>query len=710
MWLARAAWLLIFIGVIAVFVSLAQLNIWTVYRDWQIEEFASLLGINIFSRTYNQLALMVLGLRYVGILLFVAVALLILWRKSNDWMALYVSAMLLLIPVSFSFGGMAQTLETYSFPWDEILVWTDRLLQLLGIVLLLNLFFIFPDGHFVPRATRWMALGITVVFSVVMLTGALGIETEEAWVWISFLLISGIAMLSGAAAQVYRYRRVSEAQERAQTRWVVFGLVGAVACALFIFVAGGLGLSGLAILLLPAGLIAPVLILITFALAMTRDGLWKSDPLLNRALVYGSLTAILLAVYVAIIAGLSEVFRGTNNFIVAAIATGIVALLFQPLRERIQLGINRLMYGERDDPFRMLNRLGEQLEHSLAPDAAMAAIVETIVKNLRVPYAEIALTADSGPQTTSVHYPPSAMHNSTAGLTSFPLRYQDNAVGELKIARRAPNENFAPADVQLLENLARHAGAVAYTARLNAQLQQSRERIIIEREQERRRLRRDLHDGLGPTLASQTLKLDAAIELLNGQDANTTSARKILGDVKAQTQNTVADIRRIVYELRPPALDDLGLVGALQAHLGQYHSMNGLQIRLDAPDELPPLSAAVQVNAYRIVLEAVNNVVKHAGARMCVVEVKVETGDRRLETVGESNVMRQTSSEDEMARKRVLIIMVVDDGVGMPEKAQVGVGITSMRERAEELGGTFKIELNEPKGTRVIAALPISKL
>jgi signal transduction histidine kinase len=378
-----------------------------------------------------------------------------------------------------------------------------------------------------------------------------------------------------------------------------------------------------------------------------------------------------------IVAALSELFRLSNNFLIAAIATGVIALLFQPLRERLQRGINRFLYGERDEPIRVLNQLGSQLENTSAPEAALPVIVDTIATTLRVPYVALEWTAEDGARVPAARY-----GAPRPDIVRLPLRFQNQSLGELLVAPRSPGEKFTAADLQLLDNLARQAGAVVYTARLNSQLQQSRERIINEREQERKRLRRDLHDGLGPTLASQTLKLDAALELVNGDDAANAGARKILQDLKVQTQTTVADIRRIVYELRPPALDDLGLLGALRAHLAQSNDINGLQITFNA-SELPPLSAAVQVNAYRIVLEAVTNVVKHAGAQKCIVTLS-----------GTDNLLQ---------------LSVQDDGIGIPANPPPGVGLGSMRERAQELGGTFMVESVEPQGTRVIARLPIQQ-
>jgi signal transduction histidine kinase len=235
----------------------------------------------------------------------------------------------------------------------------------------------------------------------------------------------------------------------------------------------------------------------------------------------------------------------------------------------------------------------------------------------------------------------------------------------------------------LLEQIAQQAAPAVHAYRLTADLHHSRERIIVAREEERRRLRRDLHDELGPTLASQTFKLDAALDWL---DRDPVAARKLLGEVKAQTQATVADIRRLVYELRPPALDELGLVGALRAHVQSLTAANGLHVTVDAPPDLPPLSAAVEVAAYRIALEALTNVVRHAQAHACQVHLAVVEESLQLD--------------------------IADDGLGLPaetrRETQAGMGLTSMRERADELGGTCVIENRPGGGTRVYAELPIT--
>jgi len=250
-------------------------------------------------------------------------------------------------------------------------------------------------------------------------------------------------------------------------------------------------------------------------------------------------------------------------------------------------------------------------------------------------------------------------------------------VGQLIVAPRAPDQSFSLADRRLLTSVAQRAGAAVETVRLTADLQRARGRLVLAREEERRRLRRDLHDGLGPQLATLTLQMDAARNLL---DSDPQQAGRVLAAVKAQTQAAIGDIRRLVYELRPPVLDQLGLVGALQEQAVRAAS-GSLAVQVIAPDDLPPLPAAVEVAAYRIVSEALTNVVRHSQARRCAIWLCPDDA---------------------------LYVAVDDDGVGVPDSIRSGVGLASMRERAEELGGALRIERRPEGGTRVIARLPLS--
>ena len=259
----------------------------------------------------------------------------------------------------------------------------------------------------------------------------------------------------------------------------------------------------------------------------------------------------------------------------------------------------------------------------------------------------------------------------------LPLVYQLETIGQLILAPRAPGEQFSQTDRRLLETIARQAGIAAYNVRLTQDLQRSRERLVTTREEERRRLRRDLHDGLGPVLAAMSFRLDTIHNLI---ESDPQTARNTVTHLKSQVQTALADIRRIAYDLRPPALDELGLVGALQEHITALNQCNRLQIALKGPRRIAPLAAAVEVAAYRIALEAITNVVRHADARHCEVQLSLDDW---------------------------LCMEVADDGRGITRSVRAGVGMSSMRERAEELGGTCAVEAMTTGGTRVVVRLPL---
>jgi signal transduction histidine kinase len=477
----------------------------------------------------------------------------------------------------------------------------------------------------------------------------------------------GLLTILCAASLFVRYRRASVV-ERLQIKWLLF--VGGVFVLwyvpLLVWQAVSVSIAGLLVSLsLP-------LFPIAIGIAILRYRLYDIDVIINRTLVYGSLTVLVIGFYVFVVGYLGSLLRAENNLLVSLFATGLVAVLFQPVRDRLQRGVNRLMYGRRDEPVTVLSQLGARLEQTILPDEILPGLVNTVAQTLKLPYAAIALKVGDD-------YQIQAESGHASGIAqSFPLVYQGETIGRLLAARRAPAEDFNPADRLLLTNIARQAGAVAYSVRLNTALQQSRQQLVTAREEERRRLRRDLHDGLGPQLASQTLTIDAISRLL---DRDPTAARDLLEYLKTQSQTAIQDIRRLVYALRPPALDELGLVGALHEGVKQYGQMRDcIEIKV-TPDPLPVLSAAVEVAVYRIAQEAITNVVRHAQARKCTVEITIQ--DHRLD------------------------LRITDDGRGYPATFHFGVGLNSMRERAEELGGSIHFENQSQGGATVKVWLPL---
>jgi signal transduction histidine kinase len=508
----------------------------------------------------------------------------------------------------------------------------------------------------------------------------LGIAGAAGSSALALALTTAIALLGLVAAldMLGRFRRAT-GDERQQLKWFAF-LAGWGPVLVLVWITVSV-LAPDRVFWLDA--IFPfflVSIPVAIGMSVLKYRLYDVDVVINRTLVYGALSACIVAFYALAVGALGAAFRAQGDLAISLVATGVAAVLFQPLRQRLQRGVNRLMYGERDDPYAVLARLGRRLEATLTPDTVLPTIVHTVREALKLPYVAIRLATDP------VGDPPAIATAGTAGTAGtppretlrLPLVYQHGPVGELLLAPRGPGESFSLTDRRLLDDLSRQAGVAVHAVRLTADLQRSRERLVTAREEERRRLRRDLHDGLGPALASMTLQTEAARELYA---TDPTRADALLADLTEQLQAAMADIRRLVYELRPPALDELGLVDALRAQAAR-HELGRTRIRVVAPEALPPLPAAVEVAAYRIAQEALTNVLRHAEAQTCLV----------------------TLSYDEPAA--LLTVAVTDDGCGLPPEPRAGVGLASMRERAEELGGSCSVEPRAGGGTRVWATLP----
>jgi signal transduction histidine kinase len=478
------------------------------------------------------------------------------------------------------------------------------------------------------------------------------------------------SLLIGALAPVVRFRR-TQGVEREQIKWFAYAtslLVAAIVIPAAIyypdFTHDSSLLSGS--LLVFAGPLLPIAV----GIAILRHRLYDIDLIINRTLVYGALTACVAALYVLVVGYLGTLFRTSGNLLISLIATGVVAALFQPLRERLQRGVNRLLYGERDEPYAVLARLARQLETAVALESILPTIVETVARSLKLPYVAIGAQRDHERVIVAAYGTP------VEAPLQLPLLFQTEQVGLLLLAPRAPGELLGPADRRLLDDLASQAGVALHAVELTAALRRSRQRLVTAREEERLRMRRDLHDGLGPTLAALPLRIDTARTLMRQDQA---AADQALVELKLQAQAAVQDIRQLVYALRPPALDQYGLVPALR-ELAAKAPASGVQISVETPADLPALPAAVEVAIYRIVQEALTNVARHARAQVCIVRLALD-GDIRLE--------------------------IADDGAGLPPALRSGVGLQSMRERAEELGGECLVESLPSGGTRVRVRLPI---
>ena len=250
-----------------------------------------------------------------------------------------------------------------------------------------------------------------------------------------------------------------------------------------------------------------------------------------------------------------------SSLAVQVIATVLAAGALWPLHDRVQRRVDRLFYGDRGVPYEALARLGRRIEEAADPESALSSVVKTIADSLRLPYAALELRLGDG------WSPAAAYGEAPPQVVAFPLTFQRETVGRLLVGTRSRGEQLGPDDERLLADLARQAGPAAHAVALRRALDASRAGLVTAREEERRRLRRDLHDGLGPTLAGLTLGLDTAAGA--GRRADPTLQRTAGASSRRETQQAVADVRRIVYGLRPPALDEFGLVGSLREEVGR---------------------------------------------------------------------------------------------------------------------------------------------
>jgi two-component system NarL family sensor kinase len=561
------------------------------------------------------------------------------------------------------------TAATYGWPWTIALF--------LPVALVL-----FPDGRLPGRRWRWLiwaALVDTLPFLASLgspdpqLVGGRRVTIYLApphfhqldLLWAIVNVLWAVIFAGAIASLAVRYRRGSET-ERRQLLWLL--LVGLVLVP-WVGVIWGIFDSGPVL-----GLLALSLIPAAITVAILRDQLLDIKVVVSRALLYGLLTTAAVGAYAGLVALLDLMVRSQVSFGVAVAASIIVAFCFNPARVWLQRLVDRALYGDRRDPVRAVSRVGERLAG--AGVAGMPSVLEALCDSLRLPFAAVRFSCAEV-----------AAHGTEPELRhSIALNYDGAVIGELIVGLRSGQRQLSTQDIAVLQLLAGPLAVAAHATALSAALQESRSGIVAAREEERRRLRRDLHDGLGPALTGIAFKADAARNTLDTAGASTGAALDLLTGLRADTTAAIADIRRLVYGLRPPALDDLGLVGSLReqtVRLAQRPGGGGVAVTLNAPDDLPALPAAVEVAAYRIVTEAMTNAVRHSGAGWIGITLALSGAGLSVE--------------------------VGDDGAGPPAGWQAGVGVTSMRERAAELGGSCWFGPGPDGGARVTALLPLDR-
>jgi two-component system, NarL family, sensor kinase len=599
-------------------------------------------------------------------------------RNPVGWLLLAAGVTLPIAIAAYCYGRAAFE-DGHDLPAARLAGWLDGWPWVPAMLLVPSFgILLFPDGRL--PSPRWRVVWVldvvlAVSLSVGLLLGSGLLDWEDVdnptglpggagdiagGLVVTILLVAPLSTASAVA--LTRRLRTASAQDARVIRSVLPAAWLIVASWWGCWVTGVAG--GGTISALPVESVGMLALGVTCWMAIRRYGLFDARLVVRRGLVYGVLTVLVALVYVAVAA---LVTRLGAEHVAGPVGVGVGVLIAVPLRDRLQRSANRFVFGLRDDSFATLAKLGDQLESAAAADDVLAAATRAVRATLRLQHVAVrhddevlAEAGTPGERTTE----------------EVPLVYSGERVGTLVVEPAAGDVPLGAAAMGLLKNIAGPIAATVRATRLGRDLLVSRERLVAATEEERRRLRRDLHDGLGPTLSSTVLGLSRARDLVSRDPA---AAVVQLEQLTVQVQDAVAEVRRLVYGLRPPALDELGLVGALDEHA------QGLgPIQVHGPRDPVLLSAAVEVAAYRIAMEAMTNAARHGHPREVTVDV---TMDDRPE--------------------RALRLEIADDGIGLPDGYRAGVGIASMRERAAELGGTCTVERRLPHGTLVRAVVPL---
>ena len=534
-----------------------------------------------------------------------------------------------------------------------------------------------PDTAPRPRGLVLLAVVVFPLagYAAWLLGPARGLTTEAARLQAQVTVVPPalvVALPTVVALLCWRYARSDDRATTLATRLALIGILGGLVARVLL---GDLPQRLTGDPLLPWDvlvlLITP-LVLGCLVVAVDGSRLDEVEPTVRRAVVQALAVGLVATSFVAVAAAVGQ---ASDIGFQSLLAGGVLALLVLPLAVALQRLLRRVVYGDREFPHRVVSEL-RRLGTTSAPEV-LTETLSLLARRLRLSYAAIDVQPPAGSEPLQV-----AIGESRGNPVNVDLVAGGTDLGRLRLEVAPQRDPFGPGDRRLLEDVGVQVGALVQAVLANRELQLSRQHLVTAREEERRRLRRDLHDGLGPALATLAMRLESVPDLI---DRDPAGAAELADALAEQARAEILEVRRLVDGLRPPALDQLGLVSALRQR-AEEHGVPGapggrMTWTVEADDDVEPLPAAVEVAAYRIALEAVTNALRHSGAERCTVTLRRADG--------------------------TLLLQVRDTGRGLAADPGAGVGLTSMRERAEELGGTCTVTSSEG-GTQVDVRLPIS--
>lgn len=614
----------------------------------------------------------------------------VLWRHPRHRVAWVVT----LTGLLWSFDGLCESYAAYGMahtPYLALSGFAVWVVAQLGAFLLVGLplvLVLYPTGRLMPGRWRLVSVGVLVMacalpvllvvapastmngdgYALPMATGMPELPVPGD-VYVDLLVVARTLTLLSlplAVAVLFARQRRATGRERKQLRWLVWA---ALMC---------LVVSGIA-LVLHNGWIVSVALIVALALTGASIAIGILDPdlgdvdaLMGGTLVWAAVAGLVIGLDLLLVASVDALIGDALNQRDITLLLLLVAVtIYAPMRVWISAVVRRVLVGRRGDRYAVVTDLAARLERAADVRDQLPALAAEVAAAFKLDFVRVEVFGHAGGTI-------SATHGSRPGETrEVPIRYGEEEVGRLELPARGVRSMLSRRDQALLFDIVRQAAMAVRSARMAADLQLSREQLVLAREEDRRRIRRDLHDGLGPVLGGVAMRLDAAG---NALDRDPESTRRLVAQSRQDVTDALADVRRLVQGLRPPALDDLGLLAALDQQAERLSSPD-LAVTVDA-EEVPPLSAAVEVAAYRIASEALTNTSRHARARHAAVRL--------------------------VGQPHALLVEVCDDGAGIDPDVVAGVGLRSIRERAEELGGRTEITCPSAGGTRVRAWLPMT--
>ncbi len=608
-------------------------------------------------------------------------------RNRIGWLALAAGLALALGTFGPAYGARALIVAPGSLPAGRAVMWVANSIWVVPAAAAVFLFLLFPTGQLRSRRWRPAAWFVSGVFALIMVSAVVGATRVWSHPFMSFnqaqggpvlsleLLLVPIAFLVSVAAATVRFALAS-GEERLQLKWFA-------AAALLVLVtvipsiltnsAVTTVLANLAFLCLNASIVVAVL----------KYRLYEIDIVISKAVLYGSLAVVITAVYVALVVGVGTAVGNQHSVLLSALAAAVVAVAFQPLRQRAARLANRVVYGRRATPYQVLSEFARRIGSAYADEDVlpqMAQIVaagtgaEQVVVWLRVA-DELRPAASSGGSPAAVPCPVDgqALPPLPGTDLSVPVVYTDELLGAITI-RMPKDEPLRPAGAQLVADVAAQAGLVLSNAGLIEDLRASRQRLVTAQDEARRRLERNLHDGAQQDLVALAIKLRLAGAVVAEDPAQ---AKEMLAELQADTAGALENLRDLARGIYPPLLADLGLVAALNGQAAK----SPVPVTVDS-DGISRFPQEAEAAVYFCCLEALQNTAKYAQAARACIALRAQDGTLRF--------------------------TVSDDGAGYDaRRTPMGSGLRNMADRLAALGGRLDVRSCPGQGTTVTGQLPL---